>query len=1098
VDVAAWLKNLGLGQYEAAFRDNAIDGDLLASLTAEDLKDLGVTIVGHRRKLLDAIATLNSLAPLQAPHSVPPAPPPQKSAEVAAERRPVAIMFCDLVGYMRLSSRLDPEEVHAILERFFAIVDAIVDSYGGTIDKHIGDAAMALFGAPRAYGDDGLRAVRAALEIQSAVPAQLASASGALAVHVGLAMGEVVASRVGSERRREYTVVGEAANLAARLLGQARADETLVSEEIWRVTSRFADYEALGGHDLKGFERPVSVFRLKGLREAAAGGLPIVGRGRELAQCRRPLTAVAEGSSGAVIVVRGEPGIGKTRFVEELQSIAGDLDFQRHIGWALDFGAERGHGAVGAIIRSLLALRREASHLDVEQALAAATDPTEPANDDALFLRDLMEVPQRDEDRALYEAIDAGARARGKERALARLIETSARHAPVLLVVEDVHWADSPTLELLAALARATAECRAALVLTTRIGSDPLDAGWRATAADDVQLTIDLAPLTSAEAETMAASFAAAEDFAAKCVERAGGNPLFLEQLLRAAHDLVDGKLPTTVQSVVLARADLLASNDRRAIEAASVLGQRFALSTLRALIDDPRYDGEALLRNALLRSAPDGLQFVHALVRDGVYASLTRSRRRQLHKLAAGVLLDEPTLRAEHLDLSDDTEAPRAYLAASKEQEALFRQDQAAALARRGLAIATDSQDRADLALALGDLELHAGRGQEALDAYRGALSDCRSERDYLRALIGRAAANRLLAKLGDAFAALSEAEPRARAGGADRALAENHYLRGNLHFARGELDSCRKEHSAALEVALRLDSPEWRAHALSGLADAQYMDCRMATAFKLFAECVELNEVAGLTRILTANRVMMGHCRIYVCEFDTGLDEMHRGLEIARRISNRHGEMFALQSIGLCLTAAGRYGRAAEIQAQALEQARALNARRYEAIILGICAELALVEGRLAEALALAREGLAASEETSPGFAGPILFGLLALLERHPGEQAAALAAGEGLLAKGAVGHNHFWFRKYAIEQALNARDWDVADRHASALATRTAGEPLPYSDMIVERGRILARIGRGAATEEDERTLADLRIKTAQADFRIDALGEALRAG
>ena len=149
MDVAAWLKNLGLGQYEAAFRDNAIDGDLLASLTAEDLKDLGVTIVGHRRKILDATATLNSSAPLQAPHSEPPAPPPQKSAEVAAERRPVAIMFCDLVGYMRLSSRLDPEEVHAILERFFAIVDAIVDSYGGTIDKHIGDAAMALFGAPR-------------------------------------------------------------------------------------------------------------------------------------------------------------------------------------------------------------------------------------------------------------------------------------------------------------------------------------------------------------------------------------------------------------------------------------------------------------------------------------------------------------------------------------------------------------------------------------------------------------------------------------------------------------------------------------------------------------------------------------------------------------------------------------------------------------------------------------------------------------------------------------------------------------------------------------------------------------------------------------
>ena len=430
--------------------------------------------------------------------------------------------------------------------------------------------------------------------------------------------------------------------------------------------------------------------------------------------------------------------------------------------------------------------------------------------------------------------MDTAARARGKELALARLVDGASRRQPLLLIVEDVHWADAETLGQLAALARATAQCRAALALTTRIGGDPLDAGWRATAAGGFQLTIDLAPLTSAEAETIARSFAAAEEFAAKCVERAGGNPLFLEQLLRAARDLVDGKLPSTVQSVVLARADLLAPNDRRAIEAASVLGQRFALATLRALIDDPRYDAEVLLRNALLRRSPDGLQFVHALVRDGVYASLTRARRRQLHGAAARVLADEPTLRAEHLDLASDPEAARAYLAASKDQDALFRQDQAIALARRGLAIATDPQARVDLALQVGDLELHAGRGREALEAYRGALADCRSEGDRVRALIGVAAANRLLAKLDDAFAALSEAEAPARAAAADRALAEIHYLRGNLHFARGELDSCRNEHSAALEAASRLDSPEWRAHALSGLADAQYMDCRMATALE------------------------------------------------------------------------------------------------------------------------------------------------------------------------------------------------------------------------------------------------------------------------
>jgi class 3 adenylate cyclase len=1021
-----------------------------------------------------------------------------RHAETDGDRRPVAIMFCDLVGYTRLSSKLDPEEVRALLEQFFGVIDAIVERYGGTIDKHIGDAAMALFGAPRAHGDDALRAVRAAVDIHNLIPTKLSAASAPLAVHVALAMGDVVASRVGSERRREYTVIGEAANLAARLLDRAGANEILASEEIWQATARLADYEVLGGQILKGLDGPVPVFRLKGLRESAAESRPLVGRRAELAQCRGALAAVAGGQAGAVIVVRGEPGIGKTRFVEELQSIGAELGFARHIGWALDFGVERGRGALGALVRNLLDLPRDALPGQVEEALAAVSAPESPATDDALYLRDLIEAPQPDEARRLYEAIDTAARARGKELALARLVDAASRRQPLLMIVEDVHWADAETLGQLAALARAAAQCRAALALTTRIGGDPLDAGWRAAAAGAFQLTIDLAPLTLAEAETIARSFAAAEDFAAKCVERAGGNPLFLEQLLRAAGDLVDGKLPSSVQSVVLARVDLLAPNDRRAIEAASALGQRFALAPLRAVIDDPRYDAEVLLRNALLRRSPDGLQFVHALVRDGVYASLTRARRRQLHGAAARVLANEPTLRAEHLDLASDPEAARAYLAASKDQEALFRQDQAIALARRGLAIATEPQARVDLALQVGDLELHAGRGREALEVYRGALSDCRSEGDRVRALIGAAAANRLLAKLDDAFAALAEAEAPARAAAADRALAEIHYLRGNLHFARGELESCRNEHSAALEAALRLDSREWRAHALSGLADAQYLDCRMATALELFSECVELNEAAGLTRILTANLIMRSDCRTYFFAFDAALADTRRGLEIARRIGNRHGEMFALLATGMNLTGAGRYKEAADMLPQGLAQARALNARRYEALALGACAELALGQGDRHEALALAREGLAVSEETSPGFVGPVLYGLLGLIETERPAREAALAAGEALLAKGAGGHNHFWFRRCAIEAALQAEEWDEAEAHADALARRTAAEPLPYSDLIVARGRILARMGRGTARDVDVRELAALRAKAAAADFRIDALRDALRAG
>ncbi len=1002
-------------------------------------------------------------------------------------------MFCDLVGYTRLSSRLDPEELHALLECFFAVVDAAVERYGGAIDKHIGDAVMALFGAPRAHGDDALRALRATLEVQSSVPATLATASGPLAVHVGLAMGEVVASAVGSDRHRGYTVTGEAANVAARLLDRAGPGESLVSEEVYRATSHAAVYESLGAQSLKGLDRAVQVWRLTGLQRTASGGSPLEGRRAELSQCRAVLAAIGEAGSGAVVVVRGEPGIGKTRFVEEVQSIAAGLGFERHMGWVLDFGTERGHGAIRTIVASLLRLARDAPPDDAAAAIASA----KPAGDDSLYLRDVLEIPQREDDRSLYEAISPAARARAKERVLIELIEARAREAPLLATVEDVHWADADTLALLAAVSRATTGNRAALVMTTRAGADPLDAGWRAAAGDGLQLTFDLAPLAPAEAERIARSFPAAEAFAAKCVERAGGNPLFLEQLLRTAGDLVDGRLPSSIQSVVLARTDLLTPNDKRAIEAASVLGQRFALISLRALIDDPRYACDALVRHALLRPVADGLKFAHALVRDGVYASLTRTRRRQLHKSAAEAFLNDPVLRAEHLDLAEDREAARAYLDASRSQASLFRQDQAAALALRGLAIAIEPRDRVALALQVGSLQLDAGRGEDALDAYETVLAAGASDDDRLRALIGCASANRLLAKIDDAFAALSEAEPLARAARDSRALAEIHYIRGNLRFARGEIEACRNEHALALNVANGLESPEWRARALSGLADAQYMNCRMATALSHFSECVELCETAGLTRIGVPNRAMMGHCRIYVCAFDAALDDMRRALETARRIGNGHAEMFALQSMGLCLTASGRYDEAADIEAAALDEARRLKARRYEAIILALFAERALVDGRAAEALSLVLAALDASEETSPGFVGPIVFGLLALVEQKPEAQEAALAAGESLLAKGAVGHNHFWFRRYAIERALHAEDWDAAERHANALLRRMAPEPLSYSSYFARRGQLLARMGRAGASESDEKDICALRSSASADGLRIEALGEALRS-
>jgi hypothetical protein len=232
-------------------------------------------------------------------------------------------------------------------------------------------------------------------------------------------------------------------------------------------------------------------------------------------------------------------------------------------------------------------------------------------------------------------------------------------------------------------------------------------------------------------------------------------------------------------------------------------------------------------------------------------------------------------------------------------------------------------------------------------------------------------------------------------------------------------------------------------------------------------------------------------------MCEFEQSLAAMRKGLELAERIGNRHAQMFATQSLGMCLTAAGRYSEAEPFQLAALAQVRALKARRYEAIILAQSAEVAVVKGRRSEALALARAGRDISDETGPGFVGPLIQGLLALLGETRDESGAALAAGEAQLAKGAVGHNHVWFRRYAIERALHDEDWNEAEWQGDALHRRTAAEPLAYASCLATRARVLARRGRAEATQADEKDLEQALAMAAKADFRLHLLGDAMRS-
>ncbi|HET6522807.1 MAG TPA: adenylate/guanylate cyclase domain-containing protein, partial [Geminicoccaceae bacterium] len=295
-----------------------------------------------------------------------PGPTPAASVTSApaapeGERRQVTVLFADLADYTRLGGELDAEDLHALMGRFFDAVDGIVEGYGGTVDKHIGDCVMATFGAPTAHGNDPERAARAALDIQAAMPGLSAAAGRPLRVHVGLASGQVVASGTGAAGQGAYTVTGESVNLASRLTDAAGPGETLAAEAVYRAVARLLDGEAVGEIAVKGFDRPVSVWRLRGLRRAAeVPRRPFVGRRAELRQFEGVLEACRATGGGLAVYLRGEAGIGKTRLAEEFRRLAAARDFACHTGLVLDFGVGSGRDAIRTVARGLLGLAADA------------------------------------------------------------------------------------------------------------------------------------------------------------------------------------------------------------------------------------------------------------------------------------------------------------------------------------------------------------------------------------------------------------------------------------------------------------------------------------------------------------------------------------------------------------------------------------------------------------------------------------------------------------------------------------------------------------------------------------------------------------------
>jgi len=985
------------------------------------------------------------------------------AAQASADRRPVSVMFVDLSGYTAMSAKLDPEDTHRLLHRFFEVVDGIVVGFGGTIDKHIGDSVMALFGAPVAHGNDPERAIRAALDIHVAMPVLVAEFGRDMNVHIGLALGEVIASGLGSSAHSAYTVTGDAANLASRLMGRATSGETLVAETLRRATQNIAAFEAVGLTELKGLSEPQAVYRLVGLRSDQTPEPAMVGRRGELAQLLAVLKASQASGRGAAISIRGDPGIGKSRLLREIKKQAVELGFICVSGLVLDFGAHTGEDAMAAITAGLLSACIEDANEKKAQAIDAASAVGRIDQADRPFVHDLLGLPQPPETQAVYAAMDARARRRGMSSTLSKLLLSAAAEQAFLIAVEDLHWANEATLYLLAQLAAVSATCPAVVVMTTRFDGDPFNADWRAQSSGGVGVTIDLRPLQTEDATVLASGvISEADDFTRQCVARAEGNPLFLEQLLRSRLGDSSETLPHSVQGVVLARLDSLAETDRRALQAACVLGQRFLEDDLRALLGSADYDCRPMIQRQLLRPEGDGYLFAHALIRDGVYASLTRERRRDLHLKAAHHFADrDPVLRAEHLDRAEDVGAAKAYLHAAEAEAMAYRTDQAIVMAARGLEIATSKDDVVKLGLVAGRLRLDTGQAKLAHSAYGAAVEAAQDKLSRCLGLIGLAAADRMLASVDQAMDNLGAAEAIAVAIDSPTLLSEIHYMRGNLHFARGYGDACHHEHSLALAAAERAGQAEWKARALSGLGDSAYLRGRIRTALQHFQACVDTAQKHNLLRVIPANQCMIGDCMAFLFEFEGALSQIDASYATALRIGDRFCEMFALQSKAYVLLAAGHIRESEDPAESALKLAVKLGARRYVAFLQNTLALVRFSQGRIDDARALANAALSLAEETGIGFCGPMICGTQAQLH-GPGEEGRAwIARGESMLVQTGLFHNHAMFRIAAIDWAITADDWLMVERFARELSSFTEVEPLPYIDLFVNRARALSAL-------------------------------------
>jgi class 3 adenylate cyclase/tetratricopeptide (TPR) repeat protein/ABC-type transport system involved in cytochrome c biogenesis ATPase subunit len=851
-----WLDDLGLSQYAETFLKNDVDLRALPHLTEADLRELGISL-GHRKIILAAIrsfgrepakAEADAKRAGEGDHLPLQSPPLVEAME--AERRFLTILFCDLVGSTRIVEKLDPEDARDVMRRYQDAVAGSVTRYSGHVAKYLGDGVLAYFGWPTAHEDQAERAVRAGLEALAAVRSVTQPDGTALEARVGIATDlVVVGDLIGASGRESSAVAGHTPNLAARLQQEAEPGQLLIGESTLRLVGGAFVTQDLGEVRLKGVEQPVRLHRVLAEREVdsrfeavhGAALSPFIGRMHEIGILRERWDLACSGQ-GQAVFVSGEAGIGKSRLVQVLEE---EVSRSPHEVIRLQCSPYHQNSALYPVIQRPTRVAGFTQQDTPEERLQRLETLLTQNNEDVTTVAPVyvkllsLEALERYEPRELTPQ-------QLKELTLQilvdRLILMSERR-PVLLIVEDTHWIDPSTAELLERAIARIAGMRVMMVITHR---RDWSAPWAAEQEHVTRLSVGR--LSRSQTSELIQAIIGRKPGASlidDITDRTDGIPLFVEELTRAVlernpHDpAILDEIPATLQGSLMARLDHLSLVAKEVAQIASAIGREFSRTLLKqvtrldnAMLDDTF--SELLQARLVVRSglSSNAHWFRHALIQDVAYQTLLTSKRRDYHRRIAEALLAgepssvaeaQPELIARHFSEADlpDRAIPFWKLAAERAlaRSANFEAVDHCQNALRLLTRLSDEEARAKeslrVHLLLGRALENAGRMPEAMVHLRAASNEARAQRDvdafaeaalsYDNArFLSNEASHDSIALLKETISLVHTEDPQTRC----------HILSrlARAHLVLGDADGASRYHEKAAKEAHRLNNPDSR----------------------------------------------------------------------------------------------------------------------------------------------------------------------------------------------------------------------------------------------------------------------------------------------